>query len=125
MVQALERAELTSVPVVSNMLAGKLVRLVQPYQVNPKLVPLEVFNNGKLVRLVQLYQVAKKLVPLEVFNNGKLVRLVQLAQTRPKFVTELDTSNAHTNEVMLLAPCQALSKIVPKSAPLPIATEVI
>ena len=48
-------ASVKSPPLISsNALAGKLVRLVQPYQVRLKLVPEDVSIRGKLVRLVQL-----------------------------------------------------------------------
>ena len=99
--------------------------MLQPNQALPKLVPDEVSINGKLVRLLQLYQVLPKLVPEDVLINGKLVRLEQFCQAELKELTPLVTSNGHTNEVMLDAPNQALCKFVPKSAPLPITTEVI
>ena len=35
---------------------------------------------GKLVRLLQLYQAEKKLIPADVSIRGKLVRLVQSYQ---------------------------------------------
>ena len=138
-----------SVPVVSNMLAGKLVRLLQLYQVYlklvpaavsingklvrleqslqalPKLVPDEVSINGKLVRLLQFLQALPKLVPDEVSINGKLVRLLHVRQELLKLVTPLVTPNGHTNEVMLLAPYQAFARLPVKSAPAPITTDVI
>jgi len=40
----------------SKALAGKLVRLLQPYQVWLKLVPADVSIRGKLVRLLQSRQ---------------------------------------------------------------------
>ena len=54
--KALVKAPATSVPVVSNMFAGKLVRLEQLRQALSKLVPAAVLINGKLVRLEQLCQ---------------------------------------------------------------------
>ena len=41
----------------SKALAGKLVRLEQPFHASRKLSPEDVSMSGKLVRLVQLYQV--------------------------------------------------------------------
>ena len=64
----------------SKALAGKLVRLEQPYQAREKLVPADVSSRGKLVRLVQLYQAALKVVPADVSIRGKLVRPVQSYQ---------------------------------------------
>jgi len=61
----------------SKMFAGKLVRLLQFFQVWLKLVPADVLIRGKLVRLSHLYQAAKKLVPADVSIGGKLVRLLQ------------------------------------------------
>ena len=66
----------------SKMFAGKLVRLVQPHQANPKSVPADVSIRGKLVRLEQLRHALSKLVPADVSIRGKLVRLVQLYQAR-------------------------------------------
>ena len=64
----------------SKKLAGKVVRLLQLFQVYWKRVPLEVSIKGKLVRLVQLCQVLWKLVPLETSIKGKLVSWLQLNQ---------------------------------------------
>ena len=66
----------------SKALAGKLVRLGQPYQAKLKLVPADVLIRGKLVRLEQPYHAWVKLVPADVSIRGKLVRPVQLYQAR-------------------------------------------
>ena len=73
---------------VSNIPAGKEVRLVQLFQASLKLVPLLTLRRGKEVRLVQLYQALLKLVPLLTSSSGKVVRLVQLAQALVKLVTQ-------------------------------------
>ena len=55
--QALPKQLFAGVPVQeSKKLAGKSVRLVQPFQASVKLVPAAVLSSGKLVRLVQLRQ---------------------------------------------------------------------
>jgi len=123
--QAKANALATSVPVVSNMLAGKSARLLQLYQARKKLVDEEVLSSGKLVRLLQPCQAAPKFVPKEVLIDGKLVRMLRPNQALKKFVTPLVTSNGQTNEVMLLAPYQAFVRFVPKLAPGPIVTDVI
>ena len=61
----------------SKALAGKLVRLEQPYHVFTNLVPEDVSIRGKLVRLEQPYHVFTNLVPADVSISGKLVRLLQ------------------------------------------------
>jgi len=123
--QAKANALATSVPVVSNMLAGKSARLLQPYQVAKKLVPLEVLSTGKLVSPVQVCQAKLKLVPLEVLIKGKLVRPAQLRQVLIKLVTPAVTPKAALKSVMLFAPYQAFVMSVPKLAPGPITTDVI
>ena len=76
--QADTKQSVLGVPVQeSKKLAGKSVRLLQLYQAEAKVVPLEVLIKGKLVRPVQLRQVCWKLVPLEVTRVGKLVRPAQ------------------------------------------------
>ena len=64
----------------SKALAGKLVRLLQLYQVWLKLVPEDVSISGKLVRLLQSRQASLKSVPADVSMSGKLVRLEQSHQ---------------------------------------------
>ena len=64
----------------SNMLGGKLVREVQPYQADWKVVPFAVSIKGKLVREAQPSQADWKLVPTAVLISGKLVRDVQPCQ---------------------------------------------
>ena len=64
----------------SKALAGKLVRLEQPYQARKKSVPEDVSMSGKLVMLLQSRQALLKLVPADVSIRGKLVRLLQSRQ---------------------------------------------
>ena len=64
----------------SKALAGKLVRLEQPYQARLKSVPADVSIRGKDVRLLQPRQVWLKLVPEDVSIREKLVRLEQSRQ---------------------------------------------
>ena len=56
--------------ILSKALAGKLVRLEQPYQASLKLVPADVLMSGKLVRLEQPHQVNLKVVPADVSIGG-------------------------------------------------------
>lgn len=146
--QACRNALVISGPVVSNIFAGKSVRLELLYQPSGNRVPLEKSSAGKVVMAVDLHKLLKsvpfdvlidgmlvspvqlknmplKFVPEEVSINGKLARLEQSRQAVPKLATPLVTSNGHTNDVMLDAPRQAAVRSVPKSAPGPIVTEVI
>ena len=66
--------------ILSKALAGKLVRLEQPYQARLKSVPADVSIRGKDVRLLQPRQVWLKLVPEDVSIREKLVRLEQSRQ---------------------------------------------
>jgi hypothetical protein len=75
--KALLNAVATSVPVVLNMFAGNVARLIQFIQVCEKFVPALVLIKGNEVKLVQVCQAAKKFVPALVLISGKLVRLVQ------------------------------------------------
>ena len=70
----------------SKALAGKLVRLEQPYHAALKSVPADVSIRGKLVRLSQFCQARLKLVPDDVSIKGKLVRLLQPNQAKLKSV---------------------------------------
>ena len=70
----------------SKALAGKLVRLEQPYHAVRKSVPADVSIRGKLIRLLQSRQVWLKLVPAEVSIRGKLVRLLQSRHAASKLV---------------------------------------
>jgi hypothetical protein len=63
--------------ILSNALAGKLVRLGQPSHASVKLVPADVSIRGNLVRLEQPNHAYAKLVPADVSISGKLVRLKQ------------------------------------------------
>jgi hypothetical protein len=71
----------------SNIAAGKVVRLVQFCQVCVKEVPLLTSRRGKEVRLVQDCQACIKLVPLLTSRRGNEARLVQLPQAELKSVT--------------------------------------
>jgi len=64
-------------------------------------------------------------VTSEKSSNGNATSPEQLSQATLNLLTPLVTSNAHTNEVMLDAPFQALVRSVPKLAPGPIVTDVI
>ena len=71
------------------MVLGNDVRLLQPYQVALKLVPLLKSTSAeKVVKLVQSLQVELKLVPLLRFNLGKLIIVVQSSQALLKLVTQ-------------------------------------
>ena len=66
---------------------GKLVRMVQLYQVWLKLVPADVSIRGKLVRLLHPYHDWIKSVPEDVSIRGKLVNSDQSLQNLLKLVT--------------------------------------
>jgi len=104
---------------------GKLVRPLQFCQEELKLVPLEVSIKGKLVRPVQFCQALWKLAPLETSIKGKLVRPEQLAQVAKKSVTPVVTPKAALKSVILFVPYQALAIPVPTSRSLTSATDVI
>ena len=72
----------------SKALAGKLVRLEQPYHACLKLVPEDVSMSGKLVRPEQPNHALANLVPEDVSIKGKLVRLEHSYQSNPKSVPE-------------------------------------
>lgn len=71
---------------VSNIPAGKEVRLVQFSQVCAKIVPLLTSSKGKEVKLAQLNQAAPKSVPLLISSMGKEVRFRQPNQAELKLV---------------------------------------
>ena len=97
--------------ILSKALAGKLVRLEQPYHALAKSVPADVSMSGKLVRLVQFRHASRKLVVEDVSMSGKLVRLEQPSQANPKLVPA-DVS-IRGKLVRLLQFCQANPKLVP------------
>ena len=98
--------------ILSKALAGKLVRLEQPYQASLKLVPADVSMSGKLVRLEQPHQVNLKVVPADVSIRGKLVRLEQSNQVNPNSVPA-DVSIGG-KLVRLSQPFHAAPKLVPE-----------
>jgi hypothetical protein len=56
------------------MLAGNVVRLLQPIHALTKVAPLLTLINGKDTRLMQLDQVELKFVPELTFRAGKEVK---------------------------------------------------
>ena len=110
--QVSRKAVVTSVPVVSNMLAGKAFKLLAPCQAALKFVPEETSIEGKLVRPVQIRQVLKKFVPEDILSGGKTLNPVQLCQHSTKFVPEeVSIAGKAVNPPQLR---QALLKFVPE-----------
>jgi len=68
------------VPVVSNILAGKSVRLLMLFQLPPKFSPDEKSRDGKALISAQDCQAAPNSTPLEVSSTGKLSSPEQLIQ---------------------------------------------
>lgn len=64
----------------SNIPAGKVVRLEQPNHASPKFVPELKSRGGNDVRLEQLIHAKPKSVPELTFNAGNDVRPEQAAQ---------------------------------------------
>ena len=75
-----------SVPVVLNMFAGNVARLVQPFHPFKKTVPTLKARAGKEVSAMQPSQALLKLVPLMVLIKGKDVSFLQSYHAAVKFV---------------------------------------
>jgi len=80
---------------------------------------------GNTIKLVLFFQALINVVALAVAIDGNEVRLLQFNHALLKLLTFKVDWDTHENVIMLLAPDQAFSKLVPKSVSFEIMVDTI